>query len=391
MKREVQRLVMVALGLTSMGLEAQVQKETGLEAALAKIRVIGGNDRSPERTPDRGRDRRDDRAPDRREERVPNSREIDEMQRVLQEVDGSVQDWRFYSAAYKLRVLKLKLKDFDCFKEGKEALEHIEIALEALDDSKLRSREKEQIAQEELRSVAVSIECLSRVGDRHDDRRDDRRNDDRALRLRDLDDSLQALDTLLELVRRENYPDAQRLTEVLRSFIDHYGYDRSLQTVVGQLQRVEDDLSSSYSSDYSKLSNTETAVRSMKSSIKRSDTYRREHGIDYRNAETKLIGKTDLFSKSKFETRTLNVELGLFPVRALKVFARDDSVQIQEVTIELEGGSRICLEGGVVISENDSTFFDIPAPARKIKSISVTANSAALFGTKARVEIQGVR
>lgn len=309
--------------------------------------------------------------------------------RQMDDVESLVSRARDDDALDALYEVDRSLRDYRDDRDIEKARDAIRVIEDKVGDRSMTRRDKMDVTRDCARVFRDAIERSRLYDGGHPG--GGYPDEIRVIYPRTLEESLNVMERVSEYVERNREEAALKQLAALKDFVDRQSYDRELQRAEEVLGALDTFLRDSRNSEFAKINETRKAAKSFANQVKRSEIYRRERGIDYRGAQTFALGKTDLFSKSRYETRTLVVPSPSLPVRALRVIARDDSVAIQDILVVLDGGKTKSLGGDVVLSENDGTYFDIDLKGLVITQIQVTASSAAIFGTKGRVEVLGVK
>jgi hypothetical protein len=98
------------------------------------------------------------------------------------------------------------------------------------------------------------------------------------------------------------------------------------------------------------------------------------------------LGETDYFSKSRFQTKVIDVQVKK-KVSSLKITAKGDAIVVDKITVHFKNGRKQDIFN-MSLSENSSEVVQLKSSIA-ISSISVTAKSAIIWGTKAKVSIKG--
>jgi hypothetical protein len=177
---------------------------------------------------------------------------------------------------------------------------------------------------------------------------------------------------------------------LIRSFLKPYLMDFEIIAADEYLLQIEISLSDQTKNLAQKLVDLKEDVRLAANALRRSEEFRRQCGIQYEGAKATKLGLTDFFSLKETESHSLEISNATL-ARGLKIIARDDTLFVSDVLVLLSDGKKEKLAAGFTLRKNGSRILDIDLKEKEIKSIEIIANSAALFGTKARAEILALK
>ncbi|MBN8541443.1 MAG: hypothetical protein J0L82_13710 [Deltaproteobacteria bacterium] len=110
------------------------------------------------------------------------------------------------------------------------------------------------------------------------------------------------------------------------------------------------------------------------------------------------LGRTDTFSKSRFEYKEIAVGIQEGRFDGIKIIAKDDSVEVRIARVYFGNGEYVELQN-LKLSENQEIYFDFDGPQRRggrdqdrlITKVTIEAVSSNLFGSKGRIAVEGGR
>ncbi len=306
--------------------------------------------------------------------------------RQIKMVVKLAQEYRFDSSFEILERIEASLRPYRYDRDIERASQALTVIQDKVSDPRMSGREK----------IDVVVDCARVFEDavlQSDSYRREVGQDDDQVYIpepKNLDEVIALVDRAAQSASQRRFEISEQMLEVAQRRLQRYGYDRLLNDASQLLRSAVDKLNDSRASDYEKSDCLRDVASRFSAIVKRSETFRREHGIDYSQAIFIPLGMTELFSKSKLETRIVTTPSLVSSMRALRLTARDDSVSVTSVTVVLKNGGRMEIPCNFALGENSSTIIDIAMSSVAVKSIEVTGSSANIFGTKGRIQIEAV-
>lgn len=199
---------------------------------------------------------------------------------------------------------------------------------------------------------------------------------------------IKAMDEVIDLVEERDTDVAIRVLERMNRVLRDYDTraDQELRRAEEALRTSEDKLRDRYLSHREKVDVIRDCGRVFQDALRRSESYRLEDR-NYNGVAGIVLGETEHFSKSRYETRRIRVN-ALQSFGALRLKALDDGLTISELTIHFENGSRLQIQE-ISLYEKQSSIVRLRG-LRRIKEIEVTAVSSVFWGTKAKLQVSGL-
>lgn len=112
----------------------------------------------------------------------------------------------------------------------------------------------------------------------------------------------------------------------------------------------------------------------------------------------RYLGRTDTFSKSRFEYKEVQVGVQEGRFDGIKIIAKDDSVDVATAQVFFGNGEYVEIKN-LKLAENQEIYFDFDGPQRRgardqdryVTKVAIRATSSNLFGSKGRVVVEGGR
>ncbi len=213
-----------------------------------------------------------------------------------------------------------------------------------------------------------------------------------------LSNVLEDLDRVKDAAEDRDFDFVVQMSYDIERDLNRYDYDRKLYEAKASLRCIRDRATDRRSTSYEKMNGILDDLSGAREAIRRSETYLREiryseprRPVEPRRpnlprGQEQVFGQTEHFSKSKIETRTVSV-FARGDVVALRIKALDDMMSIQSITVVLNDGRQLHLEG-MIIGENDSTIIELEGRYR-LREVTIKGSSGNIFGTKAKVQVSG--
>lgn len=107
-----------------------------------------------------------------------------------------------------------------------------------------------------------------------------------------------------------------------------------------------------------------------------------------RPGRTEYLGTTGLVGKGRFEVREIYVGVRRGDFQGLEFTARDDDFEISRITVYFGRGRMNA--GGAIVRENGRVTLDF-RQYRGIDSVVIEGRAANILGSKAQLEVAGIR